>query len=286
MIHGILLVLQETFLNDFPPEKDEPLLSLTNQRIWHPLSRIETWYCRKYKETIDWQETRNAKFVDTCTTLAQRRWIVKSYWWNLFARWFLLIVQESLFRNCIWVCSKEISRSSSHNALDPRSWDSKVNWRTYDITIDCGAKRFPRLRYAWCDDCVCIEKTSQQAYSLPQQGKSRWAASSKIRPILERKTKLLTDLRACPCNRSLWGCTGTPSLVQYTFAEWRCPRLRRSMGSSSITSKRHGFRCDPERIVQRQNYKTLFSFRPSWHCTIKKPCEIMGRQVFYDRRHL
>ena len=35
-----------------------------------------------------------------------------------------------------------------------------------------------------------------------------------------------------------------------TLAEWRRPRLRRSMGSSSITSKRHASRCDPGRIVQ------------------------------------
>ena len=31
-----------------------------------------------------------------------------------------------------------------------------------------------------------------------------------------------------------------------------------------------------------QNYKTLFSIRQSWLCTIKKPFEIMGRQVIYE----
>ena len=35
-----------------------------------------------------------------------------------------------------------------------------------------------------------------------------------------------------------------------TFARLRRPRLRRSMGSSPIISKRHAFRCDPGRIVQ------------------------------------
>ena len=50
--------------------------------------KIET-YCRKYKETGEWNETRTAKFVNTCTTLP--KWIVKSYWWNLFSHrydWF------------------------------------------------------------------------------------------------------------------------------------------------------------------------------------------------------
>ena len=39
MTHGMLWVLQETFLNDYLLEKDEPLLSSTIQRIWHPLHK-------------------------------------------------------------------------------------------------------------------------------------------------------------------------------------------------------------------------------------------------------
>ena len=38
-IHGILWVLQETFLNDHLLEKDEPPLSSTIQRIWHALAK-------------------------------------------------------------------------------------------------------------------------------------------------------------------------------------------------------------------------------------------------------
>ena len=49
---------------------------------------------------------------------------------------------------------------------------------------------------------------------------------------------------------ALWSGTRTLRFVQYTFAEWRRPRLRRSMGACSIISKRHAFRCDPGRIVQ------------------------------------
>ena len=73
----------------------------------------------------------------------------------------------------------------------------------------------------------------------------------------------------------------TLRLVQYTFTERRCPRFRRSVGSSSIISKRYAFRCDPGRIVQVK-ITGLFSFRLSWLSTIKKPFEIMGRQVIYD----
>ena len=173
------------------------------------LSRNETWHSWKYKETGRWNETRTAEFVNTCTTLPKRGWSVWSYWWNLFSQWYDWLLEiydfgiaseviswlsgisklESQFQD--WSMF-EISRASSHNALDQRSWESKVNGRTHDIAIDCGAKRFSRLRYAWCDDCVCIEKTSRQACSLPQKRKCRRAACSKIRPVLTRKTKLLT----------------------------------------------------------------------------------------------
>ena len=41
---------------------------------------------------------------------------------------------------------------------------AKINRRTCDIEVDYTANRFHRLRYAWCCDCVCLEKTSRQAY--------------------------------------------------------------------------------------------------------------------------
>ena len=171
---GMWWVLQETCLNDHLLEKDEPLLSWTLQRIWHPLHKKWTWYYRKYKEAGEWNETRTAELVNTCTTLPRWRWLVQSYWWNLFSRWFVWITEIPSFGIASGKISRlcgisklesqlqewsmfEISRSSSHTALDQRSWDSKANWRTHDIAI--------RLRYAWCDDCVCIEKTSRQACS-------------------------------------------------------------------------------------------------------------------------
>ena len=62
----------------------------------------------------------------------------------------------------------KISVASHHYALDQRSWDIRVNERSSDIAIDYRATRFPRLRFAWCDDCVCIEGASH-ACALPQK---------------------------------------------------------------------------------------------------------------------
>ena len=44
-------VLQETILNDYLPEKDEPLLSSTIQRIWQLLLYNWDLTFRKYKDT-------------------------------------------------------------------------------------------------------------------------------------------------------------------------------------------------------------------------------------------
>ena len=168
-----------------------------------------TRYWRNYGEVGEWNATRTATFVDSCTPLLKWRWTVESYWWNLFLQWcdwlsespdfgiapvkiswlYGISMLESQLQN--WGMFK-ISRSSSHNAIDQRIWDSEINWRSHDFAIEYRAKRFHRLRYAWCDDGVCIEKTSRQAWSFPKKSKSRKATWSYVPQILKRKTKLLT----------------------------------------------------------------------------------------------
>ena len=83
------------------------------------------------------------------------------------------------------------------------------------IAIDCGGNRFSRLRYAWCDDCICIEKASRQASALPKKSKCRRAACSEIRPILTMEADFFCDLRAFSNNQSLWSSTGFVRSVQY-----------------------------------------------------------------------
>ena len=121
---------------------------------------------------------------------------IQSYWRNLFSQcfdgfpessrstemkswkipWFIGISKlESQLQD--WSMFK-ISIPSSQDVLDQRSRDSKVNRRPYDVTIDKGANRFHRLRYAWCDDCVCIEEASHEC-ALPENSKCRRATCSK-----------------------------------------------------------------------------------------------------------
>ena len=89
-------------------------------------------------------------------------------------------------------------------------------------------------RYAWCDDCVCIEKTSRQACSLTKKSNFEEQRAQKYDRFSRGDKNCLHDLWASPCNRSLW--SGTTTLRFVHFAEWRRPW--------------HAFRCDLGRIVQ------------------------------------
>ena len=188
-----------------------------------------------------------------------------------------LIIRDFRSRNCIWEYSFlhgisklesqlrnwsmfEISRSSSHNALDQRSWDSAKSIDELMTSRSIvGRSDFPD--YDMLDAMISVsnEKTSPQACSLPQKSKCRRAARSKIRPILTRKTTCLHDRRAFPCNRSSWSkdsqicsvyvCrmttfkTSTFDGIKLYYLQATCLQM---WSWKDCTS---------------QNYRTLFSFR-------------------------
>ena len=146
---------------------------------------------RKYEGKWKRDETRAAKFVNInqpwTHPVILEELVLTMIWWitrdfrsrkcileNSQTLWNFML--ESQRQDCSMF---ENSISSSHNALDRRSLDSNVNWRAHDIAIDCGANRYPRLRYAWCEDCVCIEEASHYACALPKKSMCRRAACSK-----------------------------------------------------------------------------------------------------------
>ena len=102
---------------------------------------------------------------------------------------------ESQLQN--WGLS-ESSRSSDHHALDQRSWDCKISWRTYDIAIDSG-ERFSCHRCAWCDDCVSLEKLLNTQSHFRVRVSVEEQRAQKTRPILTRWTDCAHDLRVIPC---------------------------------------------------------------------------------------
>ena len=69
------------------PAREGQTKTLFNNSKNLATSSLELRHSRKYQATGEWNETRTAEFVNTCTTLPKWRWNHLSYWWNLFSRW-------------------------------------------------------------------------------------------------------------------------------------------------------------------------------------------------------
>ena len=193
------------------------------------------------------------KFPDS---MEFQSWNVKFRNWNMFKNQQILISQCNGSKKLRW-----------RNQIDALMTSQSITGRKY----------FPDYDFLDAMIASTLKKTSRQASSLPKKSKCRRAACSKIRPILTRKTKCLHDLWAFPCNWSLWSGTRTLRFVHCAFAEWRHPRFRRSMGSSSIISPWYAFQMWSWKDCTSQTYKTLLSIRPSWNRMIRKLLETMGQ---------
>ena len=194
-IHGILRVLEETFLNDYLLEKDKTSTLFNNSKNLTTSSqelRPDKTETAK-KQRVKWYESRRTRRylyhaskveVDCSTILVE---LILTVVW--------LIIRYFQCRNCIWanfltvkfqswkvnfkteVCSKsadlhltmlwikevEIAKSID-DLLTSQSTTGRRDFSDYDMLDEMS---------------VCIEKTSWQACSLPQKSKCRRAACSK-----------------------------------------------------------------------------------------------------------
>ena len=86
----------------------------------------------------------------------------------------------------------KISVSSHHHALDQRSFETATSMDDFMTSRSItGAKRFHRLRYAGCDDCVCIEEASHEC-SFPKESKCRKRNAHKYTIDSYERGRLLT----------------------------------------------------------------------------------------------
>ena len=123
---------------------------------------------------------------------------LKMVWWIIRDIHSRKCISENSWTQWTFNLGKSTSRRSvgkhtlsyTYNVVDQKRGDCNFNGRTCDIAL-----RFTRWRYAWCDDCVCIEEASY-ACALPKRGKCRREASSESRPILTREAYCLHDLLA------------------------------------------------------------------------------------------
>ena len=100
MIHGILRIRQETFLNDYLLEKDKLLQSSTVQRIWHTLKLgLDTEGNAKRPESEMRREPQNSSIP---VPLFQSGGGLFFLLVELILTVVWLIIRDSRFRNCIW----------------------------------------------------------------------------------------------------------------------------------------------------------------------------------------
>ena len=140
----------------------------------------------------------------------------------------------------------KISSSSHHYALDQRSWDSKIHRSSCDIAIDYRAKRFHRLRYAWWDNCVCIEQTSRFRKRVSVEGQCAQKSTTDsheghIANMIHEHLRATGAYEAVQGLSDLFNIRLQNDNVQSFDVRWDQALLS--------ASEWNAFKCDPERIL-------------------------------------
>ena len=303
-IHGILWVLQVTFLSDCLLEKDDPLLCSTIPRIRHPLLknwdliRLEIHRGRRRK----WDE--NPKIRQHLCLASKSGGGLSNHTGGTYSHSGMIQyprfpISELHLGNfpTFWefqswivnfrteVCSKsadphltmhwieEVEKATSFDELvTSRSIVVRNDFTDYDMlhTIVASALKRHLVKHVHFRKRVTVEEHRAQTYDRSLRGR-------------HNADMIYEHFRATGAHKPVQGLS---DLLRKRLQNDDVQDFERSMGSSSFISKRHALRCDSRRIVKSQNYRTLFSFGPSWLCTIKKPFETMDRQVIYDWRLL
>ena len=256
-----------TFLNDCLLEKDHPQLSSKIQRIWHHLLAdldLTLQEIRWYRK-VKWDGNRRIRqCLYHATKEEVESLIILVELILTVGRW---VTRDFQSRKCIWensqtlefqcwkinfkteVCSKTADPNLTMHWIKEveiaKSFDELVTSRSITVRTD-----FPHYDMLDATIASALKKLLDTHVHFRKKSKCRRATRSNIRPILTSETNCLHDPRTFSCNRSLWSSTRTLRFVQYTHAEWRRARFRRSMGPSSIISKRNSNGNDPGKIVQ------------------------------------
>ena len=212
-------------------------------------SRIETWY--------------HEKFVDTCTTLPKRGWIVKPYWWNLFTQWcgrLFGIADPQLTMQ--WIKEVEIAKSID-DLMTSRSITGRTDFPDYDMLDAMIPFALRRLldKHVHFWKRVSVEEQRAQNFD-------RFTRGRQIAYMIYKYFRATGRLSAYWTNVSDLFNMRLHNDDKLYFPQVICLQM---WSWKDCTS---------------QNYKILFSFRVFWLCTLKKPFEIMGKQVVHDWRHL
>ena len=294
-LHGILCVLQETFLNDYLHRQGRTSTLFNNSKNLASSSRGLTWDYKKNKGTWKGNETGTAEFVKTCTTLPKGRWIVKSYWWDSFSQWYDWLYEIS---------NLGIASVKFPDSMEFQSW--KVNFRS-EV---CLRTAEPQITTLWIKEVEKAKSIDELMTSRSIVGRSDSPDSDMLDAIASALKRLLdkhNHFRKSQVSKSSVLKNTNDSHVGDKMLAWSTsisvqPQLMKQYKDSLIcsvyvcrkttskTSTFDGIKLHHQQAIclqmwswkdcANQNCRTLFNFRLSWLCTTKKTVRNNGKTSY------
>ena len=283
VIHWMVRVLQETFLNDRLLKKDCPLRCWTIQRIWHHPLRDWDLILQKQHGERERNEKRIVEHVDSITSLPKWKWNVESYWWNLFSRWYDGLSDNSCY------------------GMEFQSW--KVNFRT-EV---CLRTADPQITMLWIKEVEIAKSIDELVTSRSITGQHNFpdfdmldaVIASALKKLLNTQANFwkrvsVEEQRAQNSDRFLRGrqiaymiyeyfrATGAELMKQYKDSQL-CSlfSLQNDDVQDFDVTWDHVFLSVsemPSDMILEGLY-ILFNFRLWWHCMIKKRREPRSRTI-------
>ena len=207
-------------MNDYLLEEDEPLLSSTIERIWHPL--LKNWDLRFLE--VQKQPDRDMRREPQNSSIPVPRFQIGGGLLNHtggtshsgMIDYTRCPISEKHLGQCpdsmefpSWkVNFKAEIRSKSADPALTMHWIKEVEKaKSIDELVTSrstlGRNDFPVFDMLDAMIASALKRLLDKRIRFRKKSKCRRAARSKIPPILTRETNCLHDLRAFPCNRSL-----------------------------------------------------------------------------------
>ena len=175
-----------TYLNDYLFKKDKTLVSSTFQEF-----SIIFFFKKKQGPDTEGSNKKVGEWNATRLLFSASEWSGRlNHIGGFFLSVMWLIFREFRFRNCMHLWKFLDSMEFQFWKV---SFETEVCSKSADphFTMLWSKKLGQRDQYAWCDDCICIEKTSRQACSFPKQSKSGRATCSLVTTDAYEKDKIV-----------------------------------------------------------------------------------------------
>ena len=148
--------------------------------------------------------------------------------------------------------------SSFNDAQDHRGWAGKVNKQSFDVAIDYRTNRFPRLRFARFEDCVCREEAHHE-YTLPTKSVQNETLFLRGREIAFIIYEHFSG------NWSVWCCASAFLISSLCSCRSISFRISIQDGTKLCYQQLKYLQKWCWKVCTSQNYKILFSFRRLWY---------------------